>query len=594
MTQPFTFVEIDVDYCGLTFGTAPCTAALGPATQYKCFNTYNTCSSKPNYQRTTKTLRYCQTGSILPNDGIYFPVMTSVSYDSPEVNLSGANRDSKPLGVRGSATVTLADFPYHDRVYDKYEPERYAGSAQYSGVGQDQQFISTHFAKLKARWPFYAGRPLRVVTGTIDDAGNFTHEATRHYVIEDMAGPAQGQSVTIKAKDILKLADDDRAVLPKPSRGKLGEPLEVGIPNPVITLENNAQAEQYEASGWVAIGSEVLRYTGRTGRTLTGVIRAAGGSVAASHSEGATVQQVFAIRGEQAHVLARRLLTDGAGIPLSFIPFSDWRQEVEQWFSNVPLYGFITKPTGVNELLTELSNLGFTIWWDEVSQLIKMRYNRPKWGDEEITDLTEAENIIELSQDDMDTDRVNQVEFRLSTIDVTKSHTDLMNYNIMEVAVDAELAGPNAFNDNRIRQIQSRVLDNGNFAAARIAGQRLLNRFRFAPKKVHVDIDKRDDCNVMDIVRLTSRSLVNADGTPATELYQVIRRQDTTIGAKIKLTLQRYFYSQRYAGIAPDNMTTYQNATFAQRERFVFIGRNGPTNWSGAPFSDGAPPYYLI
>lgn len=586
--QPFIIVEIDMDYCSLTFGNAPCMAALSASTSFKCFNTYNTCSSKPNFNRVTKTLRYCQASAVIPRGGLYFPVIQDVKYESPQVNLAGSDKDIRPLGVRGSASIVMADFPYHDRHYDKYEQERYDGTAQFNGVTQDQSKISTHFAKLKARWPFYSGRALRILEGTISNEGVFTENKRRHYVIEDMDGPGEGQSVTIIAKDILKLADDDRAVMPKPSTGKLTDDLD-----DEGTTFTVSHPDQYTESGWVVVGNEIIQYT-RSGGTFTAIERNARGTELRSHREGDTVQQVYAIRGQEAWEVIRDLLQDGAGIDPAFIPDGQWKQEVDIWFSNTELEGDIVKPTGVNELLSEFSNLGFTIWWDEVEQQIKLRYNRPAWGDDEIHDLTEDASLIAIAQEDQDDKRINQVEFRIDTIDPTKSHTDLMNYRIMEVVADAELAGPLAYNDTRIRQIQCRVLDNGNDAAARIAARRLLNRFRLAPKRVEVEIDYKDDLKIADVVRLRSRYLVNADGTPATELYQVIRRQDSRIGARVKLTLQRYFYTQRYVAITTNNVPVYGSATQEQKEQYAFFAASDGTQWGAADFSDGQPPYNFI
>ena len=54
--KPITIVEIDVDFCALTYGTAPCTAALSAATPRKCFNTFKTCQDQANFDQGTLTL----------------------------------------------------------------------------------------------------------------------------------------------------------------------------------------------------------------------------------------------------------------------------------------------------------------------------------------------------------------------------------------------------------------------------------------------------------------------------------------------------------------------------------------------------------
>ena len=44
-----TFVEIDVSICSLTYGVAPCTAAVGVTGAQKCFNTLGSCQDRANY-----------------------------------------------------------------------------------------------------------------------------------------------------------------------------------------------------------------------------------------------------------------------------------------------------------------------------------------------------------------------------------------------------------------------------------------------------------------------------------------------------------------------------------------------------------------
>ncbi|MFO7477754.1 MAG: hypothetical protein R6X03_05330 [Methyloceanibacter sp.] len=53
--QSLTYVEVDLDYCGLTYGQAPCLAALGVTGDRKCFNTVKTCQDRENFNRAPGT-----------------------------------------------------------------------------------------------------------------------------------------------------------------------------------------------------------------------------------------------------------------------------------------------------------------------------------------------------------------------------------------------------------------------------------------------------------------------------------------------------------------------------------------------------------
>lgn len=592
MSQPFSFIEIELDYCALTFGVGQCRATLSADTPYKCFNMYNTCGDRERYSKSSLVFRYCQESAILPQNMVIFPVIASLEYTSPHVNLAGADPDKKPLGTRGTIAVTMNDFPYHDRFYDKYEPQRYSGAAQFNGVSETQQNISTHFAKLAARCPFYAGRPIRLVEGTITDAGVFTETQRRHFIMDGWDGPGGGDTVTITGKDILKMADDDRAVYPKQSNGKLVEDL--AIDGATFQVETAAVGNTYAASGWVVIGSEIVRYT-RSGRTFTVVTRGARGTERAAHSKDDAIQQVWAMRGMTVNAAASELLRLGAGIPASFLDLSGWATEVSLWGGDVTLEADITKPTGVIELLSEFTNLGYTIWFDDISQKVKLRANRPAWGDDTIKDLTEAANLIELDQEDRDSDRINLCSVWFDTIDPTKSASSADNYSKGEAVGDSNWSGVNGYNDTRIRTIISRVLDNGNMAAARIAAKRIVNRFSLAPKRVVVDVDIKDDMRIADVARLNSSKVVQPNGRPSVELYQVIGRDIVTLGSRVRLTLQRYYYLQRYAAIGPNNLPRYNSASATQKSRYAFFAARGDGDvWSAANFADGKPPYFFI
>lgn len=589
MIQPFTYIEVELDYCSLTFGQAPCRAALSADTPYKCFNMYNTCADKTHFAKTSMVFRYCQESAITPRGMLIFPVITSLEYSSPHVNLAGADPDKKPLGIRGSVSVTLADFPYHDRFYDKYEEQRFSGVAQFDGVPENQQALSTHFAKLAARNPFYAGRPLRVIEGTIDDNGTFTETQRRHYIMDGWSGPGGGDTVTITGKDILKMADDDRAVYPKPSNGKITTDI-----NDDTTSFYATYNWEYQEIGLVVIGSEIIRYS-RVGSLFTILARGARGSVRANHSVGDTVQQVWALRERTVDSAISELLQSGADIPALFLDLAQWASEVAMWGGQVTVEADITKPVGVNDLLAEFTNLGYTIWFDDIDQKVKLRANRPVWGAETIKDLTEVRNLIELDQEDRDADRINMCIVWYDTLDPTKSATTADNYSKGESVADAELSGPNAYNDTRIRTIFSRILDNGNESAARIAAKRIVNRFRLAPKRVEAVVDYRDDMRIAEVARLNSRKVVQPNGRPATEMYQVIGRDVVELGSKVKLTLQRYFYSQNYAAIAPVGIPRYGSATAGQKNKYAFFAARGDGDvWSAANFSDGRPPYVFI
>ncbi|MEO1575767.1 MAG: hypothetical protein AAFU65_12515 [Pseudomonadota bacterium] len=196
---PFDYIEIDVDRCTRTFGTAPCTAAGST----RCFNTFVTCQDTPNFEKGAQTLRFFLSGPpVVGLDGL--GLLQSVSNTEALI---------KPGGVAISSSVrcVLADVPHSDVGIDPYLSTR----------GYDPFFQGTFWGKFLRRNKYLRGRALRWYTGFLTspfDAANFE---VRHFVIESVVPASTGQTVTIRATDVLQLASDDTAQVPVATTGEL-------------------------------------------------------------------------------------------------------------------------------------------------------------------------------------------------------------------------------------------------------------------------------------------------------------------------------------------------------------------------------------
>src|SRR5690625_5902492 len=56
MREPIAFVEIEQDFCNLTYGVAPCMAGIGVTGNTQCYNTLRTCQDTDSFSRGTKNL----------------------------------------------------------------------------------------------------------------------------------------------------------------------------------------------------------------------------------------------------------------------------------------------------------------------------------------------------------------------------------------------------------------------------------------------------------------------------------------------------------------------------------------------------------
>lgn len=584
MREPIKIVEIDMDFCSLTFGSAPCSASLSGDTVRKCFQTFATCGDQQNFTIGTKTLRFVEPRTNYPKGGTVFPCLVSTSDRSATVNIAGSDPQLDALGKRATAQVMLRDFPYHDRFVDKYTAGRIDGTAQTDEGGYNPADRGTFFTKLRARWPHYAGRPLRIIQGYLD-GGVLTVASTRHYVITNMLPPDGNGRVQIDAKDILALADNDRAVAPATSSGVLAADISASDTTATLSPAGIGD-EEYPASGKIKIGGEVVRFT-RSGDDLT-LTRAVDGTRATTHSASDTAQVCFTAELERIDSVIQRLLVDYAGVPSAFVPYAaKWQAEVNRWAPGLLLTATITSPTGVNKLIGELAVLGISIWWDEVNQEVSLKINRPPDTDT-VASLDDDGHIKAISQDDRDEDRITEVSFKTVQIDVTRGISD-DNFARERIIYSLEAKSPNAYGDSRRRDVKCRWLNHGADSVVSVLGKRLLNRFTRQPTQYQILVDAKDDAGLSDVLSVSSRVIPHPTGAQVVQLMQVIKREDRRAGHDLTLTAQAFQFDQLYGYITENSRPDFTSSSDAQKARGAYFADDGTVL-----MSDGSKPYRMI
>jgi len=565
--QPFEMIELDMDYCSRTFGVAPCTAALAGTTVRKCFNTFYTCKDIANFNKSVLTYKFVQPLPDYPKGATVFPYLISTSGSSATVNIAGSDDRMESLGERGTVSATFSDHPYHDRFTDKYAAERVTGAAQTDEPGYDQYTRGTFWTKFKARNPNYAGRPMRKITGYILD-GVVTITSTRHFVISEIKGPNTDGGVTVSGKDILFLADNDKAVCPKPSRGLLLTAVTADV-GQTFTLNPAGIGSEYATSGFGVIGSELVGFS-RVGDVITLTSRGQSGTVAAAHSINDAFQQSYSPRLLRIDDAIYDMLVNYAGVNPAFIPFVDWQYEVTRWAPSLRVTTDILKPEGVNKLIGELAILGISIWWDDELQEIGLKVNRPPDTDT-VKSISDRNNIVRASQEDRDEDRLTEVLFYTRVIDPTKGVTSGENFLTGSYLIDADAKSVFAFSDTKIKTIYCRWLNHGDDALVKIMSRRLLNRFNKQPVQYIIELDIDDDVRLTDVVSLLSQVISDETGLGREQLMQVISREDTVIGHQIKIKAQAFAFDQRYGYITENTRPSYTLSSDAQRLRGAYF-----------------------
>lgn len=505
---PTIFVECDMDFCANVYGNAPCTAVVGVTGAAKCYNTYATCQDKPHFVKTTKTYRFCDQNADLPVGISAIPLLKSVSFASQEIT------PGKGLGVRGSVSVRLIDAPFPDTEIDPYWRER----------TYDTNNQGTFWGKFKARNPFYENRVLRVRRGYLTEDGfSWSNFVDSVYVIEQLQGIAKDDSVKIVAKDILKLADDKKALFPKPSNGRLAA--DITATDTAFTLKPVGVGAEYPAIGKLAISGDMMAYT-RIGDVFT-VTRNVSNTLAEAHKADDTVQSVGIFDHEKIQDVIYSLLTTDTGISTSYINKAAWDVEANAhlagvWSAEIP------EPTGINSLIGELTEQGTCrIWWDEIEQNIPFRAIKPLPNGLPI--LSDSHHFLTKTIDvKTDTNqRISTVLIYFGQKKPTEKVDEQKNYELRVATPNLEAISDLEYGSNSIKKIYSRWFKKTSSGRANALADALLKTYRDPPQQIEFSLTPALQLKVGDLFYAQTRKIQDVTGAIATVPMEVVYAQPT-------------------------------------------------------------------
>ena len=513
---PVVFVELDMDVCTRTYGSSPCTAAIGTTGTAKCYNTFSTCQDTANYNKGVKTYRFCESTASIPVGVQAIPLLKKVTFASQVIT------PGKGLGVRGSVTVRFSDAPWTDVDIDPYFADRATPAA------------GTFWGRFRARNPYYEGRSIRILSGYITSPFTWDTFQTRAYIIDSLSAIMRGDEAQIVGKDILKLADDKKALFPAPSSGTLS----AGISNSAtsLTVAPSGAGADYPASGKIAISGEIMSFT-RSGDVFT-VTRGLSNTTAEAHDADDTVQLVGEFVAAEIQDVIYDLLTVSAGIDTAYIDKTAWDTERDTYLTGVwnleqP------EPVGVNTLLAELTEQGnCRIWWDEINQEIRFRAIRPLDAALPVytDDLHFGENSVSVTEDTKQ--RVSTVLIYFGRLNPTEKLDDLKNYAVRYIQADTDAISANEYGSSVIKRINSRWFLSSSLGRVQDLADALLMTYRDPPRLLDFRMDPRHDLRVGDIFRAQTRYLQGVDGAPLAQAFEVIEAQEEQAGHVIRYRAQ--------------------------------------------------------
>lgn len=401
-----------------------------------------------------ETYRFAIPTSYLPLDIPAIPSIDSVNFSPAHLSLG------EDLGTRASLTISFRDHPHI--------------------MASEPLSQGTFFGKWRGRYgQTLRGAAVRLIRGQVGQT--LDEMDTRHYVVERTSGPTLGASYTIEAKDILKLADDDRAQAPAVSTGSLAGSIDTAATAIVLTPSGIGDLE-YPSSGYVTLGGkEIVSFT-RTGDNMT-IVRAQFGTVAQSHSAGDRVQLAIRYTGDTVSDIIYDLLVNYAGISASYIPKTEWDAEVAEFLS-VIYARTIADPQSVRKLIVELiEQAALVLWWDDRAELIRLNVLRQIATD---TDTFDQDVIIagSLGVEEQPDKRISQIWTYRSERDPTDSGADKDNFRAIEV--DGDSAKEGAYGSAEIKKINAKWIETQ--AAATRLNSIQLSRFKDPPRRFRFEL----------------------------------------------------------------------------------------------------------
>jgi len=424
------------------------------------------------------TVRYAVPTSRLPLSIDAIPSIQGIQFDPAALELG------KGLGVRASLSVAFKD---HRSPDNEVGGDRYPESRAYNPYD-----TGSYWGKFRSRFPYLKNQPLRWIKGNISDSMDAME--TRHYVIEDFAGPDNAGNFKIVAKDILKLADGDRALAPKVSNGYLQS--DIGNSTTSIALLPASVGSEYPSSGKVCIGgTEIANFT-RSGDNMT-IVRAQDNTPAEEHKADAKVQLVLEYDGENPADIWSDLLSNYADVPSEYIPLSAWTVESDTYINN--LYSaIIPEPTPVKELLNELlTQTATTMYWSDESQLINVSVLKRVPTDAVLFD----DDIIEqdsLNIKDQPQSRVSQVWTYYGQLNPTLKLDEVQNYSNILATTNTD--SEEFYGSPMVKQIFSRWIPAQAQSVASNLNNLILQRFVDPPRRLGFRLFRNDQLQIPQLV----------------------------------------------------------------------------------------------
>jgi len=528
--EPIQIVEIQQPLCENEFGVSPCTATGTADT--KCYNTRATCQDPDNFALGDPLSLFFVKGHVadmqVSGAPYVIPSLQSVSTSPTKINLAGANPDAQGLGNRALCTIQFQDHQHSDRLVDPYVDGR-----SWNPLDAERgSFWSRWIVRNKYRqniiinvYEGYAGQAIGAMT-------------KRQYFMTSIKGPDSRGRVTIQGKDILARIEERKAQAPVGSFGELYAAINASQTSFEVA---GALVSEYDASGTIGIGDEIMTYTGvatsTNGIEFTGVTRGTDNSEADEHDEESTVQQCLRYEDQDIDDLLFDLLTTYGGIPSEYLDTTNWADEIGTYLSAYKLTGLVTEPVSVFQLVSEIQVQALCfLWWDERDALVKLKAIRGVDIEPEV--LTDEANILAgtFSLTEKPRERVSRIYVHYLMRDFTLSYDDADAYTARYGVVDLEAETPELYGEKAVRNVYARFLRTQALAAN--TATKIITRYVEVPSEATFEMDAKDrDYWIGDTFIISHYLDRDQYGARRQRQWTVISAEEIVPGERVRYTV---------------------------------------------------------
>lgn len=455
--KSLTYIEIDIAFCGNTYGVSPCTASgSGDA---KCFNTRNfnsDCQDIPNYTESSLTVRFGIDCGYLPSDIPCIPSLTSADVQNAKVE------PGVSIGERSTLSCTFKNHRSGDAGLDPYISDR-----TYNPFTQ-----GTFWGKFKARNSYLQGRPIRILRGYLGQS--LSEFRVENFIIDKISGPNANGEVSISATDFMRYLSDKAAQAPAVSLGYLAT--DITDVSATCTLEPTGVGDEYPASGYWSFGEELIAFSKVSGDNFN-ITRGQNGTTAEAHQADEVAQIALIYEGLTCAEILYDLAVNYSPLDASYCDLDKWQLIVESYSDT--LYGAtIVKPTAVEVLFNELiEQAGLVVFGNTEQNKIEFDVLRPTTQTGAI--YTEKEIVSgSFRQVDQPKKRFSQVWIFYNQRDVYKNLDEPTNFYSGYVSFPAE----NNYPTHSYKKIYSRWIPTGARTVASDVASRANSRYINPPR----------------------------------------------------------------------------------------------------------------